>query len=179
LLACNICIFAELNKPILYEHRTRVLAALKILAMLEDDYKPEARGLFEVARDRMRTRKDLIIERREVIVRDAKGGRDRVSVAKLLANLFDRFRRQRKLREPGVSLPTALLRKFPSAATQWGCQWVFPASSLCRMRTLAVLFAIISSRKSCSAWSRRRFIRRAFRSRQAVIRSGMFCNPSA
>jgi integron integrase len=85
--------------------------------------------------------KDLIIERREVIVRDAKGGRDRVTVLPAaiipplrehLAKLFDRFHRQRKLREPGVSLPTALLRKFPGAATQWGWQWVFPASSLCR-----------------------------------------------
>jgi integrase len=49
-----------------------------------------------------------------------------------LARLFDRFQRQRKLREPGVSLPTALVRRFPSAATQWGWQWVFPASSLCK-----------------------------------------------
>jgi integron integrase len=85
--------------------------------------------------------KDLLIERGEVIVRDAKGGRDRVTVLPVaiipplrepLARLFDRFQRQRKLREPGVSLPTALVRRFPSAATQWGWQWVFPASSLCK-----------------------------------------------
>jgi integrase len=49
-----------------------------------------------------------------------------------LAKLFDRFKEQRRLREPGVSLPTALMRKYPSAATQWGWQWVFPANSLCR-----------------------------------------------
>jgi site-specific recombinase XerC len=36
------------------------------------------------------------------------------------------------LREPGVWLPTALARKYPSAAIQWGWQWVFPANSLCR-----------------------------------------------
>lgn len=84
--------------------------------------------------------KDLNLERGEVIVRDAKGGRDRVTVlpAALVAplrahleKLFDRFRRQRRLREPGVSLPGALARKFPSASTQWGWQWLFPARSLC------------------------------------------------
>jgi len=85
--------------------------------------------------------KDLVIERGEVIVRDAKGGKDRVTVLpaslvaplrEYLAKLFDRFERQRKLREPGVSVPTALARKYPYAAIQWGWQWVFPANSLCR-----------------------------------------------
>jgi integrase len=85
--------------------------------------------------------KDLAIERGEVIVRDAKYRKDRVTVlpASLvaplrdhLAKLFDRFGRQRRLREPGVSLPTALACKYPNAAIQWGWQWVFPANSLCR-----------------------------------------------
>ena len=85
--------------------------------------------------------KDLLLDRGEVIVRDAKGGKDRVTVLPAaiiapirehLAKLFDRFRRQRKLREPGVSLPTAIARKYPKAATEWGWQWVFPAESLCR-----------------------------------------------
>ena len=85
--------------------------------------------------------KDLMIDRGEVIVRDAKGGRDRVTVLPAalavalrehLAKLFDRFKGQRKLREPGVSLPTAFARKNPHAATEWGWQWVFPANSLCR-----------------------------------------------
>jgi integron integrase len=84
--------------------------------------------------------KDLVIERGEVMVRDAKGGKDRVTVlpeslfapiGEHLAKLSDRFERQRKLREPGVWLPTALARKYPSAATEWGWQWVFPANSLC------------------------------------------------
>jgi integron integrase len=85
--------------------------------------------------------KDLLIERGEIIVRDAKGGKDRVTVLSLtivpqirehLAKLFARFERQRKLNEPGVSLPTALARKYPNAAIEWGWQWIFPASSLCR-----------------------------------------------
>lgn len=85
--------------------------------------------------------KDIVMERGEVIVRDAKGGKDRVTVLPAtligpvrehLAKLFDRFARQRQLNEPGVALPTALARKYPSAPTQWGWQWVFPASALCQ-----------------------------------------------
>jgi integron integrase len=85
--------------------------------------------------------KDLVMDRGEVIVRDAKGSKDRVtvlsatSVAPLrehLSKLLARFERQRRLAEPGVSLPAALVRKYPNAATQWGWQWVFPGDSLCR-----------------------------------------------
>jgi integron integrase len=93
--------------------------------------------LLEVHRLRV---KDIVIERGEVIVRGAKGGKDRVTVLpstvvsplrEHLAKLHGRFERQRKLNEPGVSLPAALARKYPNAATRWGWQWVFPASSLC------------------------------------------------
>jgi integron integrase len=93
--------------------------------------------LMEVHRLRI---KDLVIERGEVIVRDAKGGKDRVTVLPSrvvpslqvhLSKLRARFEQERRLREPGVSLPTAIARKYPSAPTQWGWQWVFPADSLC------------------------------------------------
>jgi len=85
--------------------------------------------------------KDVVMERGELIVRDAKGGKDRVTVLPAavvaalrehLARLLDRFQHQRRRREPGVSLPQALARKFPHAATQWAWQWVFPADTLCR-----------------------------------------------
>jgi integron integrase len=85
--------------------------------------------------------KDVVMERGELIVRDAKGGKDRVTVLpesvasplrRHLAKLFDRFKRQRKLKQPGVWLAGALARKYPLAATQWGWQWVFPAASLCK-----------------------------------------------
>lgn len=85
--------------------------------------------------------KDLVIERGELIVRDAKGGKDRVTVLPAaivaplrehLAKLFDRFEHQRRMRQPGVWLPEALTRKFPNATTQWAWQWVFPAAKLCK-----------------------------------------------
>jgi integron integrase len=73
--------------------------------------------------------KDLLIDRGEVVVRDAKGGKDRVTVLPAaimaplkshLAKLRDRFDQQRKFGEPGVSLPAALARKYPGASTEWG-----------------------------------------------------------
>jgi integron integrase len=84
--------------------------------------------------------KDVVMERRELIVREAKGGRDRVTV--LPATIMDalqahlrklhlRFEQQRAAGAPGVSLPTALMRKFPDASTQWGWQYLFHADSYC------------------------------------------------
>ena len=85
--------------------------------------------------------KDLVIERGELIVRDAKGGKDRVTVLPVsvveplrvhLAKLHVCFERQRRAGEPGASLPAALGRKFPALSRQWGWQYVFPSNSLCR-----------------------------------------------
>jgi Phage integrase family/Phage integrase, N-terminal SAM-like domain len=85
--------------------------------------------------------KDLVIERGELIVRDAKGDKDRVTVLPTsivdplrahLAKLHIRFEQQRRSGEPGVSLPVALARKFPNSSRQWGLQYVFPAHSLCQ-----------------------------------------------
>ncbi len=83
--------------------------------------------------------KDLDLERREVIVRQSKGGRDRVTVlpealvAPLRAHLertHEWFRMDRDVGVPGVELPHALERKKPGSALQWGWQWVFPAREL-------------------------------------------------
>jgi integron integrase len=84
--------------------------------------------------------KDVVMERTELIVRDAKGGRDRVTVLPTsivdplrvhLVRLHLRFNQQRASSDPGVSLPTALAHKFSHYAKQWGWQYVFPAASLC------------------------------------------------
>lgn len=84
--------------------------------------------------------KDLVVERSEIIVRDAKGGRDRVTVLPAsivdplrvhLAKLHLRFNQQLGSNDPGVSLPSALAHKFPHYGKQWGWQYVFPAASLC------------------------------------------------
>jgi integron integrase len=85
--------------------------------------------------------KDVVIERQELIVRDAKGGKDRVTILpssildalrEHLSKLHVRFNLQRKAGEAGVSLPGALARKFPNYAKQWGWQYLFTADSLCK-----------------------------------------------
>jgi integron integrase len=82
--------------------------------------------------------KDIDFQRREIIVRDGKGGKDRVtmlpaSVAAPLQAHLERVRRQHaadQARGLGrAPLPDALVRKYPGADRQWAWQWVFPASS--------------------------------------------------
>ena len=85
--------------------------------------------------------KDVLLERGEVVVREAKGGKDRVTVlpeslTEFLRAHFGRLRawfdEERRRSRPGVSLPFALARKYPSAATQWGWQYLFPSAATCR-----------------------------------------------
>jgi len=85
--------------------------------------------------------KDLDLERRELIVRNGKGAKDRVTMipAELtsplknhLAELEAWFRRERSAAAPGVSLPDALKKKYPGAPTSLGWQWLFPSHSFCR-----------------------------------------------
>jgi len=85
--------------------------------------------------------KDLALERGELVVRDGKGGKDRVTMVPAaldvplrahLARLRAWYEEERRREQPGVSLPLALARKYPHSARQWGWQYLFPAASLCR-----------------------------------------------
>ena len=79
--------------------------------------------------------KDLDTQRRELSVRDGKGGKDRLTllpkslITALERHLTDvRQLHQRDL-EAGwgrVLMPYALGRKYPNAEREWGWQWVFP-----------------------------------------------------
>ncbi|WP_310385946.1 integron integrase [Roseateles sp.] len=80
--------------------------------------------------------KDIEFERREVVIREGKGNKDRVSVLpeNLIPPLRDQLARSQNLHrqdlEEGygaVALPHALAVKDPSAATAWGWQWLFPS----------------------------------------------------
>lgn len=81
--------------------------------------------------------KDLEFERRELIVRNGKGGRDRVTMLpeSLIAPLRKHLERVRTLHEQdlgeglgAVWLPDALAVKGSATARAWGWQWVFPSS---------------------------------------------------
>ena len=84
--------------------------------------------------------KDVALERSELIVRETKGRKDRVTMLPAalhqplrahLARLHAWYDDERRRQQPGVSLPRALARKYPRAGTQWGWQYVFPAARLC------------------------------------------------
>jgi len=81
--------------------------------------------------------KDLDFTRGEIVVRDPKGNRDRVSMLPRVARgeleaRLDRTRDQwkRDLDEGAgwVALPHALDRKLPGAGREWAWQWIFPAT---------------------------------------------------
>jgi integron integrase len=82
--------------------------------------------------------KDIDFSRNQIVVRAGKGDKDRytmlpAAVKKPLWAHLQAVRRQheRDLQKGlgRVALPHALERKYPSAAKEWGWQWVFPASS--------------------------------------------------
>ena len=83
--------------------------------------------------------KDVELTRREVVVRQGKGGKDRVTMlpaslvegmrAQLVASRAV-FERDRLNHVPGVELPYALALKNPSAATSWAWHWIFPQETL-------------------------------------------------
>ena len=86
--------------------------------------------------------KDLNFEYRQVVVRDGKGGKDRVTILpdRLVAPLQEHLVRVRTLHElaiakgyGGVDLPDALARKYPNAQFEWGWQYVFPADQPSRV----------------------------------------------
>ncbi|HSF15228.1 MAG TPA: integron integrase [Vicinamibacteria bacterium] len=83
--------------------------------------------------------KDIDFERHEIVVRNGKGEKDRITMLprKLVDPLQRHLQRVRhqhwadiKRRAGYVELPYALGRKYPNAARQWGWQWVFPATRI-------------------------------------------------
>ncbi len=83
--------------------------------------------------------KDVDFDLGEILIRDGKGAKDRVTVLprSLVPDLRTHLQRVRGLwqgdREAGrngVQLPDALARKYPNAPLEWGWFWVFPARDL-------------------------------------------------
>jgi integrase len=81
--------------------------------------------------------KDLDFDRRQIVVRDGKGKKDRETVlaARTELSLRQHLARGRRLHAKDllagagfVDLPYALARKYPNAAASWPYQWVFPAT---------------------------------------------------
>ena len=80
--------------------------------------------------------KDVEFARREIVVREGKGNKDRVTVLpeNLLAPLQAQLQKARTLHEKDLAagfgrvyLPHALAVKYPQADQSWAWQWVFPS----------------------------------------------------
>jgi len=81
--------------------------------------------------------KDADFERGEILVRDGKGGKDRVTMLPQSATepLKNHLEKVRAIHENDLAegfgevyLPFALEKKYQNAAREWGWQYVFPAS---------------------------------------------------
>jgi integron integrase len=83
--------------------------------------------------------KDIDFDRQVIVVREGKGGKDRVVM--LPQSLVQPLREQlalsralwvtdRVAQRPGVYLPHALEAKYPRAGQSWAWHWVFPSPSL-------------------------------------------------
>ncbi|MDR2012674.1 MAG: integron integrase [Rhodanobacter sp.] len=80
--------------------------------------------------------KDVELARREILIREGKGNKDRVTILpeNLVLPLRKHLVRVKVLHDADIAagfgevyLPDALTRKYPRAARHWGWQWVFPS----------------------------------------------------
>jgi integron integrase len=83
--------------------------------------------------------KDIDFGNNQILVRDAKGMKDRITVLPdaLKPSLKEHLERVRLVHQNDVAkgygrvyLPYALERKYPNASLEWGWQYVFPAKGL-------------------------------------------------
>jgi len=83
--------------------------------------------------------KDIDFERKEILIRDGKGAKDRVTMLPVtLADLLQRHLQTVKALHDddlqagygNVYLPNALERKYPNASREWAWQYVFPATQV-------------------------------------------------
>jgi integron integrase len=120
-------------------------AAARLLDAVEADYQLPVRllygsGLRLIELLRLRV-KDVDVARRQIIVREGKGRKDRATMLpeSLRAAMETQLRRvrltyeaDRKAGVAGVRLPWALAGKDPKAAEAWPWYWVFPAWKVAR-----------------------------------------------
>jgi len=116
---------------------------MSVLACLDGSHSLIARLLYGTGlriMEGLRLRvKDVDFSRNEILVRDGKGAKDRVTMlpASIVPALREHMGRVRELHRQDlvtghgeVYLPYALDRKYPVAGREWMWQYVFPSNSL-------------------------------------------------
>ena len=82
--------------------------------------------------------KDIDFSTNQILIRDGKGNKDRVTMLPVAVNapLAEHLKRVRQIHQKDlqegfgrVYMPYALDRKYPNAGKEWGWQYVFPAST--------------------------------------------------
>ena len=114
-----------------------------LLSQMEEPMRLVARLLYGTGMrlmEALRLRvKDVDFDKHVVIVREAKGNKDRVVM--LPSSMQEELRVQvraarafwetdRAAQRPGVEVPFALERKYPKVGQSWGWFWVFPSPTL-------------------------------------------------
>ena len=116
---------------------------IRVLSRLEGSRSVIARLLYGTGMrimEGLRLRvKDLNFERNEILIRDGKGAKDRVTMlpGSLIPALREHLERVQKLHQQDLAaghgdvyLPYALNRKYPAAGHEWMWQYVFPSARL-------------------------------------------------
>lgn len=103
--------------------------------------------------------KDVEFERREIVVREGKGNKDRVTVLpeNLMLPLRDQIANAKRTHEADlvggygdVEMPHALDLKYPRAGREWGCSTSFPRRNGRSIRVAVSFDATISSSRTFS-----------------------------
>ena len=136
---------ARLPVVLSHDEITRVFAALELLSPASEGtvHTLLARLLYGTGMrlmEGLRLRvKDIEFDRRAIVVREGKGGKDRVVMLPVsleaplraqLAQAHTLWAADRAAGVAGVQLPNALARKYQRAAESWAWFWVFPQSAL-------------------------------------------------
>ena len=138
----------QIQRPAIRKHVPAVLTVAQtrdVLDRMEGEPALVARVLYGCGlrlTEALKLRvKDVDFERHVLTVRSGKGGKDRVVMLprSLVTDLHAQMARarawweqDRKLGRPGVEMPDALARKYPSGGASWGWHWVFPADHCSR-----------------------------------------------
>jgi integron integrase len=130
---------ARVRLPVVLAHEE----VAHLFALLEGEHRLLAQLLYgtgmRITEGLQLRVKDVDFERRAIIVREGKGGKDRVVMlpASLVPALREQMARARILwgadraaGRSGVHMPDALDRKYPRAGASWSWFFVFPQASL-------------------------------------------------